>query len=85
MNNAPLIEVKLRYFAALKDQAKSSQEVWVTNQATAGDLYSELKNKHHFKLNLSEIRVAINGNFASIDQPIFDSDEIVFIPPVSGG
>lgn len=32
-----------------------------------------------------KVRVAINQEFASLDSPLQDSDEVAFFPPVTGG
>jgi molybdopterin converting factor small subunit len=41
--------------------------------------------RHGFVMAEERLRVAINGAFAPWERPLRDGDEVVFIPPVSGG
>lgn len=50
----------------------------------------DLLNKESEKLSLviahtGNWRLAVNQEFADLETPIHDGDEIAFIPPVSGG
>lgn len=77
--------VSLRYFAVFKDQAGRAGEVLDTPCATPGELFSEVARAHGFRLRADQCRVALNGEFGSMDHPLRDGDEVVFIPPVAGG
>ncbi len=81
----PATEVHVRYFAQLKDLTGKTDETIVSHSVTMGDLYRHLQGTYAFKLDESELRVAINGRFGSMQQTLEPGDEIVFIPPVSGG
>ena len=78
-------KVKLQYFAILRDHRGESTETLETEANSAGELYEELKAKYSFPLSVDRIQVAINEEFAGMDQEIQENDEIVFIPPVAGG
>lgn len=54
--------------------------------STVAELWRELQ-KDYPKLNVPGIRMlyAVNQNYVGIDQVLKDRDEVVFIPPVSGG
>jgi len=75
----------LRYFASLADQAGCAEEIWETTLSEPRALYAELSSRHGFTLDASRLRVAINGEFADWHRALADGDEIVFLPPVSGG
>ena len=77
--------IRIRYFAQLRDERGAASELITELPPTAGELYEMLKHKYGFSLNLTQIRVAINGSFADMNQNILVGDELVFIPPVSGG
>ena len=77
--------VKLKYFAILRDHRGESSETLETDAQTAGQLYEELKAKHNFPLSVNRLKVAINEEFSKMDSEIKENDEIVFIPPVAGG
>jgi len=78
-------KLRLQYFASLREQRGLSREELVTSAATPARVYDELAARHGFGLPLSKLRVAVNGEFAGLDHPLNDGDEIVFIPPVAGG
>ena len=76
---------RVLYFASLRDRAGREEEAVA---ATAGDvsaLYAELRQRHGFTMPQDKLRVAVNGEFAGWDRALRDGDEVVFIPPVSGG
>ena len=35
--------------------------------------------------DLSVVRFAVNQEFAALDQPVTEGDEVAFFPPVTGG
>lgn len=77
--------VTIRYFAALREQANRSGEEQELTAATAGELYAQLRVRYDFSLNAEQIKVAVNQEYRGMDHPLEAGDEIVFIPPVSGG
>jgi molybdopterin synthase sulfur carrier subunit len=78
-------KVKMRYFAALRDATGVAEEWAELNVRTAGQLFAQLKERHGFSLSKEDVRVAINGSFAEHATELSPNDEVVFIPPVSGG
>jgi len=81
------MNVTIRYFAMLRETAERGHEVITLSEPNvlALQLYDDAAARHGITLDRSIIRVAINGRYASWDSPISDGDEVVFIPPVSGG
>ncbi len=80
-----MTDVRLLYFASLRDRAGSAEE---SRQTTASDLrtlYAEVQALHGFALPVEQLRVAVDGAFARWDDPVREGSEIAFIPPVSGG
>ena len=85
-SSEPLVrQVRLRYFAILRERAGDSCEERETSSTTVEDLYGEIKEEKGFDLEKEFIRVACNGDFVDLDYSLADGDEIVFIPPVAGG
>jgi sulfur-carrier protein len=76
---------RVLYFASLRDRAGRDQEQVNSSAADAQSLYAELQQRYGFALPQSRLRVAINGDFASWTRALIEGDEIVFLPPVSGG
>jgi molybdopterin converting factor subunit 1 len=77
--------VRVQYFAILREQRGLAQENLVTAAATAGDLYDELRARHGFTLPQARLRAAVNDEFAPWTAPLRDGDALVFLPPVAGG
>ncbi|MBP8257379.1 MAG: MoaD/ThiS family protein [Opitutaceae bacterium] len=78
-------KVRLSYFALLREQRGLSHEVKETSARSAAELYAELSAQYRFTLPADRIRVAIDGEFSSLDTPLREGCELVFIPPVAGG
>lgn len=75
----------LRWFASLADRAGRDAETVTSNATTPEALYEEMTERHDFALAAARLRVAVNGRFVGWRKPLSDGDEVVFVPPVSGG
>ena len=80
-----MTNIRIQYYALLREQAGMSRETVQTNAADAAALYEELRQRHPFSLSKSQLRVAINGEFADWESALSDGQDVVFIPPVAGG
>jgi molybdopterin synthase sulfur carrier subunit len=76
---------KLLYFASLADRAGRSEEVRESTARTPRELYAEVAGAHGFTFAHDRLRVAVNGAFVGWDEALVERDEVVFLPPVSGG
>ena len=79
------LTLKIRYFAILREGAGRSEELLHTEAKTPSELYHELAERFAWSLSPALIKVAINARYESLDTPLKNGDELVFIPPVSGG
>lgn len=79
------MNVTIRYFAVLKEKAGRASESWTTGAATAAELYQELRERYGFPLEERHVKLALNREYKDLSSPLRDGDEVVFIPPVSGG
>ncbi len=79
------MSVKILYFASLADRAGCIEESVDTQSTTAKSIYEEACLRHGFTFGIDKLRVAVNGAFVGWEFVVNDGDEIVFIPPVSGG
>lgn len=77
--------VKVRYFASLREQAGITSEDIQTQAKNPRELYEELSQRYGFTLKESLLKISLNREYQSFDAPLHDGDELVFIPPVSGG
>jgi molybdenum cofactor guanylyltransferase len=81
---APM-ELKIQYYAVMREQAGRSEETIETSAATPADLYSELQARYGFTLSREHLKVAVNSEFAAWSRKLAAGDAVVFIPPVAGG
>jgi molybdopterin-guanine dinucleotide biosynthesis protein A len=81
----PSMQIKVQYYAILREQAGRSEETVATAARTPRDLYAELQRRHPFSLGAESLRVAINAEFGEWSQSLVEGDAVVFIPPVAGG
>ena len=79
------MQVRVLYFASLRDAAGVADEMLETQAADLRALYAELQARHGFALSLERLRVAVDGAFADWGAAPVQGSEIAFIPPVSGG
>lgn len=77
--------VDVLYFASLRDAAGRERERMERPVDGLAALYEALRARHGFLLARERVRVAVNGAFVDWDHVPGDGDEIVFVPPVSGG
>jgi molybdopterin synthase sulfur carrier subunit len=76
---------RLLYFASLCDTAGRAEETVTSDAGDVRALYSELAARHGFTFTAERLRVAVNGAFTGWSHCLADHDEVVFLPPVSGG
>ena len=79
------MQVRIQYFAVLREQAGVAEESVDTRAATAAELYEELRQARNLSLPRAMLRVAINDEFGDWSHSLQPGDRIVFIPPVAGG
>jgi molybdopterin-guanine dinucleotide biosynthesis protein A len=78
-------ELKIQYYALMREQAGRSEESFESSAATPADLYAELASRYHFTLSPAQLKVAVNSEFSDWSRPLKQGDAVVFIPPVAGG
>ena len=79
------MQIKVQYYALLREQAGRSEEALTTSARTPRELYEELRTRYPFSLPSESLRVAVNQEFGDWAQPLAEGDAVVFIPPVAGG
>jgi molybdopterin converting factor subunit 1 len=81
------VRVTVKLFARLRDLAGSDELTRdVDPGATIGVLWKQLTREFpefgHYERSIS---TALNADYARMDTPVGDGDEVAFLPPVSGG
>ena len=79
------MQLKIQYYALMREQAGRSEECIETSAATPADLYGELTARYGFTLAREQLKVAINSEFSDWSHALAGGDAVVFIPPVAGG
>ena len=79
------MRVHITHYAVFREQAGRATELRVTEAETPAALYTELQREYGFTLDPEWVKVAINDAFSAMDHPLQDGDQVIFIPPVSGG
>jgi sulfur-carrier protein len=76
---------QLLYFASMADRAGCAAETLDSLAVDPATLYDEVSRRHAFTLGRERLRVAVNGQIVDWNHALNEGDEIVFLPPVSGG
>jgi molybdopterin synthase sulfur carrier subunit len=78
------MHVRLRFFAALREQMGPSGERTVRPGTTVEALWRSLVAERP-ELAAVPVRFAVNEAYVEASQPLAEGDEVAFFPPVSGG
>ena len=79
------MQLKIQYYALMREQAGRSEETLETSASTPADLYTELAARYGFTLTREQLKVAVNSEFSEWSRKLAANDAVVFIPPVAGG
>ena len=81
------MKIRLLYFAVIKDLVgKNQEDMELEGSATVRQLLVHFAGQYpQTEEVLPACRVAVNQDFVSLDHPLSENDEVVFIPPVAGG
>jgi molybdopterin converting factor subunit 1 len=81
------VRVTVRLFARLRDIAGSAELTReIAGGATIRSVWRQLVGEFPgFAEYERSISSAVNADYARMDQPLSEGDEVAFLPPVSGG
>jgi molybdopterin converting factor subunit 1 len=79
------MNLRVHYFAILREQRGLAEEKLSTGAGTAAELYAELRERHGFTLPVKHLRAAVNEEFVPWGAALRDGDAVAFLPPVAGG
>ena len=81
------MKVKIKLFAILRERAGTAEVIKeIEEGSTVADLWAALQQDYP-KLAVPGVRLlyAVNQDYVKSDCVLKNSDEVVFVPPVSGG
>ncbi len=81
------MRVRVVYFGVLREMAGREQEaVELSEPSRLAELYSQLQQRIPGLSKFGgSIALSINYEYASLDAPLHEGDEVALLPPVSGG
>jgi molybdopterin synthase sulfur carrier subunit len=81
------MRVRVRLFASLREAAgRDELELEMPPGATADDVWGRLVADHPaLAPRRASLAAAVNRRYSPFDTALSPGDEVVFIPPVSGG
>ena len=81
------MKVRIRLFAALREAAGRAEiEMDLPSGASPEDAWRGLVRAHpDLAPRRPHLAASVNRRYAAFDTPLAEGDEVVFIPPVSGG
>ncbi|UHG90197.1 MoaD/ThiS family protein [Spirosoma oryzicola] len=78
--------VSVLLFGITRDlTGQSAVSVPISEGARVSDLLDQLYQEYPKLSGIRSLLVAVNGEYAEVDQVLTSKDEIALIPPVSGG
>ena len=81
------MKVRVKFFAILRERTGTSEVAKeIAEGSTVAELWRQLQ-KDYPRLDVPGIRLlyAVNQDYVGVDHQLKDKDEVVFVPPVSGG
>ena len=81
------MRVRVRLFASLREVAGEAEvELVLSSGASPEDAWQALAARHPpLAGRRKSLSAAVNRRYVAFDTPLAEGDELVFIPPVSGG
>lgn len=81
-----VMKIKILAFGITRDILGGSMvEMQIPAEAKVADLRAALYAEYPALQKLNNLAIALNTEYASEEQTIAERDEVVLIPPVSGG
>jgi molybdopterin converting factor subunit 1 len=81
------MQVRVRLFASLREAVgREWLSLGLPEGASVEEVWRQLSGEHPALLpSRNSLSAAVNRRYSSFEAPLRDGDEVVFIPPVSGG
>lgn len=81
------MRVRVRLFGSLRETVGQTEiELELEESSTPEDVWRRLSADHpELERRRRSLAVAVNRRYAAFDQVLVAGDEVVFVPPVSGG
>lgn len=75
--------ITVKYFASLRERlARAQDEIYAQDVATVADVWRVATRDAELPPN---VLMAVNMEYAKLEDRVSDGDEVAFFPPVTGG
>lgn len=75
--------IHVRFFASLRERLDvTDQDIAASTATTVAEVWRRVLGDAEPPANML---IAVNMNYAAVDTPVHDGDEVAFFPPVTGG
>jgi len=75
--------IRVKYFASLRERMGCAEDSVPAEQArTVGEVWARAAGGRPIPPNTL---IAVNMEYADLDRPVREGDEVAFFPPVTGG
>ena len=82
---ADLLKIQVIYFAKIRELTGLTRETFIIKKgSTPSNVLGLIEEKHSIDLGMN-FKIAINDEFSDWDFELRNGDNLVFIPPVTGG
>jgi len=82
-NNENSMSIKVLYFASLKEQLGcAEQQIESAGINTVADVWQLVSEGREITMTTLN---SVNQEYADLDTPVSEGDEVAFFPPVTGG
>ena len=80
------MKIKLLCFGITKEMVGVFEnQMEIEDGTTVGVFMENLKKEYPVLNKLNSLRIAVNEDYAEMTQILSEKDEVVLVPPVSGG
>ncbi len=77
--------IRIQYYAFLREECGCGEESIQTHAQTPRELFEQIKKRYHLEISPALLKVALNDEFSSWDAVLKSNDNVMFLPPVAGG
>jgi molybdopterin converting factor subunit 1 len=86
MSEGLTLRISVRFFALYRERAGTSQvDMDMEEGATPAVLLVQLQSAFPTLSPIKSALIAVNSEYADLNAPLHEGDELALIPPVSGG
>lgn len=80
------MKVNIIYYGYFREITGKCKEFGDFDVKNLKELFYQLNKKYNFELNIDEVLISVNGIYQNYgDYELNENDEVIILPPMSGG